>query len=350
MSDTPEIKPHASAEPAARTSVAPSRPLPLLRRLASIGSIAIVAVIGLFGAGFGTGWVTSNNIATAGPENTAPTPTTAPNIPGFSASVLMPDVRGLTPDDAKQVLADAGIDIATVTAKSRPSAGLSGLIVAQVPAFGAGNPSTVSLVVSTPAIVPSVIGQSATDAITSLSALGAQIQRVSVFVPGATIGKVTAINPAPGLPLPEIVTLSVTAVPASLNLATLHISGECGASNTATMNGKDWSNAVTCSSSSSGASAFWAVGKSVDQITGTLGIADRENSSASATVQIMGDGIALGTYNLVRGTPATFTLATTGVATLTVRMVSTNTNPPNVVIGDFTALSSSAALATLNKP
>ena len=320
-----------------------------LRRWGAIAGIALVGSAGLFGAGFGTGWIVSNGVAAGGADRGTNLPTAAPNIPGFNAAVLMPDVRGLAPDDAKQVLADAGIDVATVTVNTRPSAGLSGLVIAQVPAFGVGDPPTVSLLVSAPATVPNVVGQSATDAITNLNILGAQIRRLSVFVPGSAVGIVTTTDPAPGAPLPEIVTLSVTAAPASVNLATLHITGDCNESDTVAMNGKDWSKAAVCSSSPSGSSASWTVSKAVDQVSGTLGITDNESPGATATVQIMGDGVVLGTYILVRGTPAPFALITTGIGTLSVKCVST-TFRPAVVVGDFTALGSSAAIATLSTP
>jgi PASTA domain len=321
-----------------------------LPRWVPVAAIALVAALGLFGGGFATGWITSNNVVTSATREHVSVPTSAPSIAGYDASVYMPDVRGLSPDDAQQVLADAGIDVATVTVTKRPAAGPSGIVIAQVPAFGAPSPATVSLMVSAPATVPTAVGQGAADVIKKLTDLGAQVQRVDVFVPDATVGMVTAISPAAGAALPAVVTLTVTAAPAVVNLATLSISGDCDETGSATMGGKTWTKAVSCDSSSSGDSATWSVNNVAGEVTGTVGISDSESSGSSATVQILGDGRVLGSYNLTSGTPVEFTLKTPGVTTLTVVCSSPSGTSPAIIVGDFSALGSSAGIKTLTAP
>jgi hypothetical protein len=146
------------------------------------------------------------------------------------------------------------------------------------------------------------------------------------------------------------VTLTVTAAPAVVNLATLRISGDCEETGSATMGGKTWTNAATCQSSASGDSGTWSVDKAAGEVTGTLGIADSESSGSSATVQILGDGKVLGSYVLTSGTPVEFTLKTPGVTTLTVVSSAPSGTSPAIILGDFSALGSSASIATLTAP
>jgi hypothetical protein len=344
-----EALPAEQPEPARPSALKRLGSHPVVTRLvrwAKIGGIALLATIGIFGAGFATGWASSNNLVLSAP---APSfePTAAPPVVGFAASVLMPDVRGLGPDDAQQVLADAGVDLATVELTSRPAAGPDGLIIAQSPAFGAPAPDVVTLVVSEPATVPTAVGKRATSVISALSALGAQITRESVYVPGAAIGTVTAIEPAAGASLPSIVTLQVTAAPTTLNLADLRSTGSCDSSNTEKMDGKDWFEPVVCSSSSSERLGTWALKGAVVEITGTLGLLDSADSDSSLSVQLIGDGVVLGTYEISRGDPFEFTLATAGVSKLVVRVVSLSDDNPELVIGSFTARGSEAPMAEL---
>jgi len=352
--------PEAAAEETAAepTAASPAEPRSSFRsnrvvvgsvRWLKITGIGILAVTGIFAAGFATGWVTSDNVAMSAPNSTF-SPTAAPPVPGFGASVLMPDVRGLTPDNAKQVLADADVDLATVELSSRPAAGPSGLVIVQSPAFGAAVPTVVTLVVSEPATVPVAVGERASTVTTALSGLGAQVKRESVYVPGATIGTVTSIEPTSGAALPEIVTLQITAAPSTVAFAELRTSGSCSKSSTERMDGKDWSEPVTCSSSTSGRSSDWTIGGAAIEIQGTLGLQDSADSGASLMVEVLGDGVVLGTYKLVRGTSLDFTLGTAGRTKITVRVTSTSSDNPKLVIGKFNALGSSAPIDALASP
>ena len=323
---------------------------PTAKRVVRIVAISFTASIGLLAIGFTTGWIASNSFTLKTSPSAAETPAVNQPIPGFDASTFMPDVRGITPDVAEQVLADAGIDVATVTKTTRAAAGQSGLVIAQTPAFGAGDPAVVSLIVSSPASVPNVIGQNATEAITLLNTFGGQIDRQPVYIPGAALGKVTTIDPAAGSPLPGIVTIRVTAAPATLNLATRDIDGSCSHASSIRMNGKDWTDAVSCRSSGTGMVAEWLLDKRVEDVTGTLGIVDSAGSGASAVVQIFADGKVIGTYPVAYGTSVPFTVTTRGAITLTLQTQSTSGDTPDVVVGDFTARGSAAEIATLTGP
>lgn len=345
-----DLSPKAPQGTKWRLAFLPGRPA-VVRVLATAG-IALLVIVGIFGAGFATGWIVSGNIDLSQVAASHPAATPAPTIAGFGSSTLMPDVRGLAPDSAKQVLADAGIDVATVTLAVQPAAGQSGIVIAQTPAFGASAPPTVTLVVSAATVVPSVVGQPVTTAIGQLTKLGAQIKRNSVYVPGAAIGDVVAIDPAPGAALPDIVILRVTAPPATATFASLPASGNCRRSSSIRMNGKDWTDAVLCSVSSILQTGEWSLNKEVDEITGTLGLADSSGTGSSVSpqpvsVQIVADGVVIGTYTVGSGSPTSFTLTTSGRATLALRNQSVSGGSADLVIGDFSARGSSAAITSL---
>jgi len=313
--------------------------------LPTVGAVLVLG--GVFGAGAALGWTAASTALLPSAAETA-TAAPVPSAQGYDSSVLMPDVRGLDPNDAEQVLADAGIRVAIVSVTTRPAAGPSGVVIAQTPAFGAPSPASVSLVVSAPAAVPVAVGHDAADVLKELSDLGAQVKRIAVYVPGAAAGTVTAIDPATGSPLPEIVSITVTAAPATVALSTLSIDGDCGASSSASVDGTTVANAVTCSSSSGGSTGSWSLRKLVGDIVGTVGISDSSDSGSTATVQFIADGTVIGSYSVTRGAPVSFTLPTSGVSTLVVRSQSTTSgSSPDIVLGGFTGRGSTADIATL---
>lgn len=343
---TPQL-PENSSRASGWSRLAPG---PRVKRVLRNIGIGAAASIGLLAIGFASGWVAANNFAVSTSPVAIETPTTDKPADEFTSSILMPDVRGLTPDEAGQVLADAGIDIEAVTQTEQPAAGESGLVIAQTPAFGAGDPPVVSLTISAEAKVPDVIGKSDSDAIALLNTFGGQIDRQPVYVPGAALGEVIDITPAAGKTLPEIVTIRVTAAPVTVNLSTLEFDGSCSNAGSVLMDGTDWTDAVSCSSSIDGLAAEWLLNKKADEVTGTLGFSDDAETGSSATVQVIADGKTLGTYPLTSGTVVPFTLPATGTTKLTLHVQSTDALAPEVIVGDFTALGSAAAIATLVGP
>jgi hypothetical protein len=85
----------------------------------------------------------------------------------------------------------------------------------------------------------------------------------------------------------------------------------------------------------------------VAEVTGTLGLLDSADSESLLSVQVIGDGVVLGTYEISRGDPFEFTLHTAGVTQLAIRVVSLSDDRPKLVIGGFTARGSEAPIAEL---
>jgi hypothetical protein len=316
------------------------------RLLITIGAWAC-AVLAVVGGAFGFGWWAATTAAIAGQPNATATTLEVPISSLSGQGVVMPDVRGLDPDDALQVLADAGIEVSTVTTESRPAAGRSDIVIEQVPAFGAERPTEVVLTISEPAAVPDLAGLDVAEAVALLRELGAQIEQIGVYVPDVDEETVVAVSPVAGSPLPEGVTLTVTEAPSVAKLADIDNSGDCGFASELTMDGKDWAPGVSCSTSSSGESATWSLDNHVDVITGTIGILDAEEAGTSATVSVVGDGVVLATFVLGYGSSQSFELRTTGVVTLDVHLSSPDASRPQVGFGEFLAYGSSAGIADL---
>lgn len=304
-------------------------------------------VLGVVGGSIGFGWWLATNTAVASQALAKPEIVHVPLVNDLESDVLMPDVRGLTPQDALEVLADAGIDASIVTTTSRPAAGTSGVVLQQTPVFGTPEPAAVELVVSEPAVVPDLTGLDRREAINRLVELGARVEQVAVYDPDAAIDRVVGVEPIAGSALPESVTLTVTAAASSVYFSNLDRDGYCSTSSTLKINGKSYAQGLVCDSSTSGSDTAWQLGNAVDVVTGTLGIPDTEDAASSVRVQILGDGVLLASVDLVYGSSAPIDLRTTGILNLTFRMTALAGASPDVGLGGLLAQGASAPIAAL---
>jgi serine/threonine-protein kinase len=130
------------------------------------------------------------------------------------AKKQVPSVVGKSEQDAEQALSQAGFNTGKITTDST-STEPAGTVLRQDPPGGAqAKPGTsVDLTVSGGAVkVPSVVGESVTAAISSLSQAGLTYTTVTVNQPGVPPGVVVSQNPGAGSTVPPQtqVTLSVT--------------------------------------------------------------------------------------------------------------------------------------------
>jgi serine/threonine-protein kinase len=126
----------------------------------------------------------------------------------------VPSVVGKSEQDAEQALSQAGFNTGKITTNSS-STEPAGTVLQQDPPGGSqAKPGTsVNLTVSGGAVkVPSVVGQSVTAAISSLSQAGLTYTTVTVTQPGVAPGVVVSQTPGAGSTVPPQtqVTLSVT--------------------------------------------------------------------------------------------------------------------------------------------
>ena len=129
----------------------------------------------------------------------------------------VPDVVGKSEQDAEQAISQAGFNVGNVTTDST-STQPQGTVIRQSPPGGRpAKPGTpVDLTVSGGGIhVPSVVGETITEATSQLSQAGLTFKIVPVDQPGATPGTVLSQNPGAGATVPPQtqVTLQVVGSP-----------------------------------------------------------------------------------------------------------------------------------------
>ena len=113
----------------------------------------------------------------------------------------VPDVVGLTNEQAQQVLVDAGLLPEQVERIEQASARPVGEVLGQNPDPGVGIPGIVTIWVSTPAEMPNLDGQMLDEARAELQALGAPLSVERRFVVGAEPEQIVETVPRAGEPL-----------------------------------------------------------------------------------------------------------------------------------------------------
>jgi Uncharacterized protein conserved in bacteria len=315
------------------------------RRRLLLASAWACGVLALVGGSTVFGWWLATSTVVAGTQNPGPEIVEVP-VPGsLTGNSVMPDVRGLDPETALQVLADAGVPVAGVTTTERPAAGPSGVILAQTPVFGTIDPTEVLLVVSAPAAVPEVVGLEVGEAASLLIELGARVDRIEIFDPDAEVGVVTAVDPVAGSDLPEVVRVTVTAEPGTARLSQLSFRGNCSTTSRLTMDGVQYAHGLECSASTAGRETTWQFGKAATVLEGTVGVPDDAEPGTSVGVRILGDGAELGNYTVAYGEPQHIELRVAGVIQL--KIVVTGASGTEAGLGDLSVLGARAPLTAL---
>ncbi|MGO1412138.1 MAG: PASTA domain-containing protein [Microbacterium sp.] len=245
---------------------------------------------------------------------------------GAANGAEMPDVRGLSEDDATQVIADAGISVSKISVSARPAAGAPGRVIEQVPAFGAVAPTIVAIVVAEPAEVPEdLIGMDAGAALMELQSLGARVRIERRYVAGVDAGVVASSDSKPGEPLPEAVTLVVGDTAVTRALSELDSPGSSGSgSEDYLFGGITYDTAVDLSAGWNDSTEYaWSLDGEAETIEGMIAaeeIPDRdEDDPAYGThIVVRGDGEAIADYDIRTTDPVDFSWDVSGVETLTV--------------------------------
>lgn len=342
----------APASPAASTPAADPARRRRRRVLFAAATIAAL-VLGAAGGGFVAGWTLSGEIEARKPatENTV----VEVEVPSYSSlgQVPMPDIRGLDEAAAREVLADAGIPPEVVAVSTREAAGQENVVVEQTPAFGTTNPTAVTLVLSAPALVPQVDGVDAATLVASLGVLGADVELVTAYVPGAAAGTALSITPAPGEPLPTHVTLTVAEASSSIYLDDLDIvDGQCS-STSAQLNGVTYANSLGCSADADGKETSWVVSRVADSLEATVGVSDDGDPTARVRVEVLADGVLVGSIEAGYGAPAALVAPVTGALRVTIRTTLlgadlTSWNSENAILGDVRVVGGADAITVLD--
>ncbi len=315
------VKGPEAADPAAEPTGS-TRKRPRDRRvLAALVGSAVLTVVAAFLAGAALGWG-ANARAMAGRDLGAADPTASgiDVAADLTATVLTPDVRGLSENDARQVLADAGVATGAVTTTTREAAGPAGRVIAQDPVFGTADPATVFLTVSTTAKVPDVAGKDGQAIAAALAQLGAEVTLRRTYLAGTPAGVGISIEPAPGTDLPAQVTLVLADGATSLYLTDLDtVTGGCS-DGRESVNGVQLDNTLTCPARASASETSWIIGHAIDTLDATLGIPDDVDPSARVRVEVLADGVPKADLTVTYGTSTPLHVDTTGALRLTVRI------------------------------
>ena len=270
------------------------------------------------------------------------------------SEAVMPDVRGLAEEDARVVLADAGISGEIVSVEDQPSAGPVGIVVSQEPAFGSDQIEAVVLAVSVEVAVPDVTGQTGTEAQAALAALGTRVVVDRRYVTGTDPGLAIATEPEAGSSLPESVTLLVSEAPGSVYLDQLDTTDDSPScySDEAVVNGQQYANSLECSAEGELQEYVWLLGRQVERFEGLIGVPDDGDQNAQVDVTVLADGAPVAQGTATFGQPLEVETSVSGAIQLQIRMRATSVDPDSfddvpLILANARLIGSTASIAEL---
>ncbi|TFD87765.1 NPCBM/NEW2 domain-containing protein [Cryobacterium serini] len=300
----------------------------------AVAAASILALMLASGAGgIFAGWAVANHLVVAEITRTSPEVITVA-LPEYQPGdvAIMPDVRGLATDRALQAIVDAGVPAELIEVATRPAAGVIGVIVQQTPVFGAENPTSVTILESTPAVVPALADRSAAEIIDELQGMGARVEQTRQYVPGAVIGMVTSVIPAPGSALPESVAIIIADSASRIPLDDVEMSEGSPNTSTRSVGGQDYDTVLALSSSTDTETFNWSLDGYAAEITGALGLDDDSSSDDPVTVVVLADGAEIARYTVVKGPSVAYSWLVAGVTDLTVQVTNTESSRGSRVV------------------
>jgi len=270
----------------------------------------------------------------------APAPLVLPTAASLeTAELAMPDLGGLTPEQARRVLVDAGFERAKVSTSSVEYAGPEGLVVGQQPIPGAAVRSEavagVTLTLSKPGIIPDLSGKSVAEARTALAALGALGTIEEAVDSAGAVGAIVATTPAAGQPLAINVTLRVATAGDAVYIGELDplATSRCRTTEKDILNGQQLGTSITCRpTATAAASTEFSLGRHAVFLDASVGVGDR-SAPGKGTVTIFGDGKKIATVDAASGAATPVHLPVAGV--LRLRIEVTGGKDAQVLLGDI---------------
>ena len=324
------------------------KPAPRWMRLSSAVAMLCVASLAV---GLIVGWVARGALLddpfTAAPERDAQ------QKPAAGEDRLpMPDVRGLTEADARQVISDAGYDPASVKISNVPSVLTTGTIAAQDPAAGTKNPTAITLSLPAPALMPDLAGKPLDEASRTLSSMGAQPLVNRVYDPKTTPGSIISSEPPSGAALTATPTLIVAGAPGSIPLSSSKATGNCGTISTGSINGAPITGGISCNARSEASTTFWILGRTLNRLKAVVGFEDRADKDSRARVKMTADGKVILDEELAYGEGHNLDADVTNVLRLEIEVTASTASGTSgsapIVLGNATLLGSAEAIAALD--
>ena len=202
-------------------------------------------------------------------------------------AATMPNIVGLSRDQAQQVLIDAGLDVEAIDEVGAPYAGAADQVIGQQPPAGAPVGDVVVLTVSQATAVPEMIGATIDDARDVLVPLGVRVTVASTYVAGQPEGVVLASAPAAGEPLGTELTLTVAEAASSVFLGDLRaVDTSCSRTEIIINTGRH-ENSLVCSPSYDDVeSVEFVLNRRVEVFEATIGLADRSATTVPVVFRV----------------------------------------------------------------
>jgi hypothetical protein len=206
----------------------------------------------------------------------------------------VPNVLGLTEDDARRVLSDAGTELSAVSTREVPYVGPADLVVRQDPESGGPvEDERILLEVSVPARMPELGGSSESEARTTLSALGAQISVLTQYQPGAAEGTVLSTDPPVGEPIAGRATLHVAEPLSSVFLTQLEpVASTCRTAEGAVLAGVTQDESIVCQPEHGARprGVTYSLGGGIESFRAEIGLDDRGDPDFPVAFRVYVDG------------------------------------------------------------
>ncbi|MEX2107426.1 MAG: PASTA domain-containing protein [Solirubrobacterales bacterium] len=217
----------------------------------------------------------------------------------------IPNVIGLTEEEARRALSDAGIELSAVSSHEIPYVGPPSLVVEQSPASGQPvEDSEIELAVSTPALMPDLNGESEAEAREALSTLGARISIANQYQPGASEGTVLSTDPPVGEPIVDKATLNVAEPLSSVFLTQLSPEvATCRTGEEGVVSGTAYAEAIVCEPElgAKPRSVTYTLGGQVESFEAVLGLDDGADPDVPIEFSVVVDGAPVLTRRLEFG-------------------------------------------------
>jgi hypothetical protein len=263
----------------------------------------------------------------------------------------IPNVIGLTEDEARRALSDAGINLSTVSSHEISYVGPAGLIVEQSPASGRPvGDGKIELAVSAPALMPDLNGDSEAEARDALSALGARISIVNQYQPGASEGTVLSTDPPIGSPIVDKATLNVAEPLSSIFLNQLAPeTATCRTGEEGVIAGATYAEAIVCRPElgKKPRSVTYTLGGQIESFHAVLGLDDGSDPNVPVRFEVVVDGEPVLTRRLEFGDSLPVDVPLLGKLQLTLEasaLSASGTQPVQAVFGEPRLVGSRSAI------
>ncbi|HEU5150993.1 MAG TPA: PASTA domain-containing protein [Iamia sp.] len=280
-----------------------------MRKSSRRWSIAVVLVVALAVSGCGGGGDDEEPTGAGDETSTSmteqPEDDTTTTSEEEEADAFMPDLLGLTEDEAREELGDLGIDDG-IRITERESLEEAGTIIEQVPGSGQRITDDVDLIVAKPiGPVPDFVGLLISDVEEWAEERAIEVRVEEVLDDTLADGEVVATTPAADEDATSEILVQVARTPVIGSLAEIGVVGDDCSPNTGEVevNGETFPNSLYYGAYESDCTAEYNLGRDWERFKATVGLSDDSESTAQVRFEVLVDGTSL--FNEVLGLGAT---------------------------------------------